>query len=44
MNVAKGYRNMLFTHAQKSADANDQGAYITGLVDKNVIDVANLIV
>jgi hypothetical protein len=44
MNVAKGYRNILFAHAQKSANANDQGADITGLVDKNVIDVADLIV
>ena len=44
MNIAKGYRNMLFAHAQKSADTNDQGAYITGLVDKNVIDIADLIV
>ena len=44
MNVAKGYRNILFAHAQKSADANDQGADVTGLVDKNVIDVADLIV
>jgi hypothetical protein len=35
---------MLFTHAQKFADANDQGAYIIGLADKNVIDITDLII
>jgi hypothetical protein len=34
---AKGNRNILFAHTQKSADANDQGDDITVFVDKNVI-------
>jgi hypothetical protein len=42
--VAKGNRYILFAHTQKSADANDQGGDITFFVDKNVIDVADLIV
>jgi hypothetical protein len=40
---AKWNGNILFAHTQKSADANDQGRDMTFLVDKNVIDVADLL-
>jgi stage V sporulation protein G len=44
VHVAKGNRYILFAHSQKSADTNDQGGDITFFVDKNVIDVADLVV
>src|SRR6266481_6213556 len=41
---AEGNRNILFAHAEESADANDQRRDTTFLVDQDVIDLADLIV
>jgi hypothetical protein len=41
---AKWNGNILFAHTKKSTDANDHSRDLTFLVDKNVIDVADLIV
>src|SRR5262245_15306673 len=44
MQGVEGNRNILFTHAQEAADADDQGCDTTFLVDQNVIDLADLVV